>query len=120
MDLSSLNLENLSDIMASLSKDDMAKLNSLADELLGSTQKEKSSFEKDAAPDLFSGINPDMMAKAMSIIGKLNSAPKDPRCDLIASLKPLLSKDRQQKADEAIRMLQLLSVLPMLGDSIQL
>lgn len=120
MDLGSLNLDNLGDIMASLSEDDMAKLSSLADELLGSEQKEKESTSQNNASNLFSGINPDMMAKMMSIIGKLNSAPKDPRCELINSLKPLLSKDRQQKADEAIKMLQLLSVIPLLGDSMQL
>ena len=118
MDLSSLNLDNLNDIMASLSDEDIARLSSLADELSGSGQKESSA--QNSANNFFSGINPDMMAKIMSIIGKLNSAPKDPRCDLINSLKPLLSKDKQQKADEAIKMLQLLSVIPMLGDSMQL
>ncbi len=119
MDLSSLNLDNLGDIMASLSEEDMAKLSSLADELMGSGQKEKSKPSQDDS-NFFSGINPDMMAKMMSIIGKLNSAPKDPRCDLINSLKPLLSKEKQQKADEAVKMLQLLSVIPLLGDSLQL
>ena len=118
MDLSSLNLDTLRDIMSSLSNEDMAKLNSLADELLGSGQKERPS--QAFSNDFLSGINPDMIAKIMSVIGKLNSAPKDPRCDLINSLKPLLSKDKQQKADEAIKMLQLLSVLPLLGDSLQI
>ncbi len=118
MDLSSLNLDNLGDIVASLSEDDMAKLNSLADELFGGEQKGKEAPAQNTGFDLFSGINPDMMAKIMNLIGKLNSAPKDPRCDLIASLKPLLSKDKQQKADEAIKMLQLLSVIPLLNDSI--
>lgn len=118
MDFSSLNLENLGDIVSSLSEDDMAKLNSLADELLGGGQKEKETPSQNTGFDLFSGINPEMMTRLMSLIGKLNSAPKDPRCDLIASLKPLLSKDKQQKADEAIKMLQLLSVIPLLNDSL--
>lgn len=118
MDLSSLNLDNLGDIISSLSEDDMAKLNSLADELLGGGQKEKKEIPvQNGGFDLFSGINPEMMTKIMSLIGKLNSMPKDPRCDFIASLKPLLSKEKQQKADEAIKMLQLLSVIPLLNDS---
>ena len=66
MDLSSLNLDNLGDIMASLSEEDMAKLSSLADELMGSGQKEKSRPSQDDS-NFFSGINPDMMAKMMSI-----------------------------------------------------
>lgn len=121
MDLSSLNLENLGDIMSSLSEDDVEKLNSLAGELFGNTQKESEPQQKaeSSASDFFSGIDPVMMSKVASLMGKLNSAPKDPRCDFIASLKPLLSKDRQQKADEAIKMLQLLSLIPLLGDAFQ-
>lgn len=118
MDFSSLNPDNLGDIISSLTEEDIAKLNTLADELLGSEQKEaKKSFQSPAG-DLFSGIDPAAISKIAGILVKLNSAPSDPRCDLIASLKPLLSKDKQQKADEAIKMLQLLSLIPMLGDTI--
>lgn len=122
MDFSSLNLENLGDIMSSLSEDDMAKLNSLADELFRDKDKEKksekSSADKTSGFDLFSGLDPAVMNRLMNIITRLNSAPDDPRCNVIASLKPLLSKDKQQKADEAIKMLQLLSLIPLLGDTI--
>ena len=122
MDFSSLNLENLGDIMSSLSEDDMAKLNSLADELFRDKDKEKksekSSADKTSSFDLFSGLDPAVMNRLMNIITRLNSAPDDPRCNVIASLKPLLSKDKQQKADEAIKMLQLLSLIPLLGDTI--
>ncbi len=119
MDFSSLNLENLGDIMSSLSEDDMEKLNSLASELFTDMEKknEKSSEKAPSGFDLFSGLDPAMMSRLMNIISKLNSAPKDPRCDFIASLKPLLSEDKQQKADEAIKMLQLLSLIPLLGDT---
>ena len=40
MDFGSLNLDNLGDIMSSLTEEDMAKLSSLADELFTSEQKE--------------------------------------------------------------------------------
>ena len=120
MDSGSVNLDNLGDIVSSLSDEDMAKLNSLADELFSGTpkQNEKSTAKPPSGSDLFSGIDPVMMSRIMNIIGKLNSAPNDPRCNVIASLKPLLSKDKQQKADEAIKMLQLLSLIPLLGDTI--
>ena len=120
MDSGSFNLDNLGDIISSLSDEDMAKLNSLADELFSGTpkQNEKSTAKPPSGSDLFSGIDPVMMSRIMNIIGKLNSAPNDPRCNVIASLKPLLSKDKQQKADEAIKMLQLLSLIPLLGDTI--
>lgn len=122
MDLGSLNLDNLSDIVASLSEDDMEKLSSLAGELFSSDKEEKTSERKNTASsgtpfDLFSTLDPQMLMKITNIINKLNSAPKDPRCNFLYSLKPLLSKDKQQKADEAIKMIQLLSVIPLLNDS---
>lgn len=119
MDFGSLNLDNLGDIVSSLSDDDIAKLSSLADELFSSTEKKNGNTSQSSpkSTDFFSGINPDMMAKMVEIIGRLNSAPNDPRCDFIASLKPLLSKDKQQKADDVIKMIQLMSLIPILGDS---
>lgn len=122
MDLSSLNLDNLDNIVASLSAEDMEKLNSLASELFSGGKSEKKSESKiesspsGKADSLFSGLDPEMLMKITNIMSKLNSAPKDPRCDFISSLKPLLGKDKQQKADEAIKMLQLLSLIPMLND----
>lgn len=120
MDLNSLNLEGLGDIMSSLSEEDISKLSNLADELFR-TEEEKSPPSKEKAEgktDFFSGIDPSVMGKIAAVMGKLNSHTSDPRCDLIASLKPLLSKDKQQKADEAIKVLQLLSVIPILGDTL--
>lgn len=121
MDLNSLNLDSLGDIVSSLSKDDIDKLNSLASEFFSDKGDEPSKKESPSSPenggfDLFSGLDPNMIMKISSILSKLNSAPKDPRCDFLTSLKPLLSKEKQQKADEAIKMLQLLSLLPLLQD----
>ena len=117
MDFGSLNLDNLGNIMSSLTEEDMAKLSSLADELFTSEQKETKKPPQGSVGDLFSGIDPATMSKIAGILARLNSAPTDPRCELITSLKPLLSKDKQQKADEAIKKLQLLSLIPMLGDT---
>ena len=123
MDLSSLNLDSLGDIMSSLTDEDISRLSSLAGEFFPSEKKEnekekakKESTPKSSTADLFSGLAPQMLEKIMSIMGKLNSSPKDPRCDFLSSLKPLLSKDKQQKADEAIKMLQLLSLIPILNE----
>ncbi|MGN0608921.1 MAG: hypothetical protein ACI4J6_06920 [Oscillospiraceae bacterium] len=41
----------------------------------------------------------------------------DPSCDLILALKPLLSKERQQKADKAVKMLRLYNAYIKLKDS---
>ena len=39
-----------------------------------------------------------------------------PRTAFIAALKPLLSPERRHKADEALRMMRLLEMLPILRD----
>lgn len=121
MDLGSLNLDNLEDIISSLSDSDMEKLSSMASEFFSSGESDekntkKGSDSKNEVPDFFSGIDPGMMMKIANLMGKLNSVPNDPRCNFLSSLKPLLSKEKQQKADEAIRMLQLFSLLPLLKD----
>lgn len=41
----------------------------------------------------------------------------DPACDLILALKPLLSKERQQKADRAVKMLRLYNAYIKMKDS---
>ncbi len=118
MDLSSLNMDNIEAIMSSISAEDMESLSKMAGELLGGIPKEepkkeppKTSFDTN---NLFSSIDPASMMKIMNILNKLNSAPSDPRCNFLESLKPLLSEKRQHKADEAIKMLQLMSMLPYL------
>ena len=125
MDFNSLNLDSLGDIMSSLTEEDISRLSSLASEFFPSDKKDKETIRKEkpkesplenGTADFFSGLDPQMLTKIMSIMKKLNSSPKDPRCDFLNALKPLLSKDKQQKADEAIKMLQLLSLLPLLND----
>lgn len=123
MDFGSLNLENIENIVSSLSEEDIEKLTSMAGEFFASENKNQSSEKKQEAPkqkssanDFFSGIDPQTMMKIANIISKLNSKSDDPRCELIAALKPLLSEQRRHKADEAIKILKLLSMLPFLGD----
>ena len=55
---------------------------------------------------------------AKNIFEKMNSTSSK-NADLIVALKPHLSPDSQNKADQAIKMLQLLSLIPLLGDAFQ-
>lgn len=50
--------------------------------------------------------------KAMSAFNKGNK-----NVDLLRSLKPHFSEDRQKKVDDAIKIMQLLNMLPMLKES---
>ena len=58
------------------------------------------------------GINPAQIMGLMSVFSKSDSG-----CNLIAALKPLLSADKQLKADRAIKMLKLYKVYTALKDS---
>ena len=50
----------------------------------------------------------------VQILQAFNS--QDERLDFINALKPLLSEERQKKADEATKLVKLMSVLPLLRE----
>ena len=111
MDLGSLNLEGIENIINSMSQSDIEELSSLAGEFFsGKTKEDK---PKDDSP---LGIDFDTVTKIASVMSKLSSMPKDPACELLTALKPMLSPERRHKADEAIKMMQILSFLPLLND----
>ena len=101
-------MADLQDLLSSISDEDMAKLKNVAESLMGSTTPKQP--EKKSAPSL--PFDEKMMEKLMSVMGQLNK--EDSRTRLILDLKPLLKDERKQKADEAIKFLQLMEVLPLL------
>ena len=111
MDLGSLNLEGIENIINSMSQQDIEQLSSIASEFF-------TTGEKDSKPkqDKSEGIDFDTITKIASVISRLSSMPKDPSCELLTALKPMLSPERRHKADEAIKMMQIIALLPMLKD----
>ncbi|MBQ5320892.1 MAG: hypothetical protein J6K88_02340 [Oscillospiraceae bacterium] len=59
-------------------------------------------------------FDPNMI---MSLMGILNSPENNKNADLIRSIKPYLSDKRKSRADSALKLLKLLSILPKLKDS---
>lgn len=123
-------MDNINDIISSLSSEDIEMLKGVASSILGdgntdnnlSHPKSDSSINNDnknsstGLGDL--NLNNDdfkMLMRAKGIIDKMNSS-KSKNADLINALKPHLSKDSQKKADQAIRILKLFDVLPYLKD----
>lgn len=91
----------------------MEQLKNAANAIMGSAASEKSmNGEKKES-------NAPFNASMLGNLGKLSSALShdDERTALIRALKPMLSEPRQQKAEEAIRILKLLQLLPLLRDS---
>lgn len=134
---------DIGDILSSLSAEDMQALQDIAASLTGSAKQNTTSSDS-AQPTqasentatvsgaMPSGASPKPPSSTLGAVGgfdmkafsdmagimsKLNSTGNDPRCQLIASLKPMLSPERQQRADEAMRIIKLLDLLPMLKDS---
>ncbi len=104
-----IDIENL---LSSISDEDMAKIKGIADSLMekDNHQQNESSKKSDSAQNL--PIDADMMKKIMGLMGQFNK--EDYRTRLIQDLKPMLSDERKQKADEAVKFLQLMEVLPLL------
>ena len=94
---------DISDILSSLSPDDINKLKETASSLLGSQSATPEPSDAPVASDL------------LSAFGKLSA--DDERTALLRALRPLLSEQRQKKTDEAIKILRLMSLLPLLKDS---
>lgn len=102
---------DISEILSSLSSEDIEQLKTAASAIMGGADKKDENKNKNS--DGF--FSPDMLSR----IGNLSAAfsGEDDRTALIEALKPLLSEPRQQKADEAIKILRLIKLIPLLRDS---
>lgn len=121
MDLGSLNMENIENILSSMSSEDMEMLSGMAQNLFSSMEQKEKKEEKAPPSQInnpFSSFNLDLetIGKIMNVIQKLQSRPADPRCNLLLSLKPMLNEQKQGKIDEAIKIISLLSFLPLLDE----
>ncbi len=103
-------MDSINDILSSLSPDDINSLKSIADSIFTTDNNQKSQ----PAPDLLGGISPEMLMKISNIMGAMKSGDNE-RCRLIEALKPILSQRRQKKADEAMQMLKIIDILPMIN-----
>lgn len=135
-------MDDLSSLLASLSPDDINMLKAAASQLLGDQSAPEKNVQQQPPPpsakqpDIGAllqslglspappaqennggepAIDPKLIAGIAKIFGQLNSVD-DKRIQFIAALKPLLRSDRQKKADQAIKMLKLFEVLPLLKE----
>lgn len=102
---------DISEILSSLTEDDIRQLKNAASSILGS-ENQSNQESKTEMPNLFDSA----MLGNISKLGKAVSGD-DERTALIKALKPLLSEPRQQKADEVIKILRLVQLIPLLKDS---
>ena len=126
-------MENLNEIINSLSADDIDMLKGVASSILGeeaqknaqpAQQGNNTNNNSGGIPDIsnalapgnsFDNIDFDMLMKAKTIFEKMNNT-KSKNADLIMALKPHLNPDKQNRADQALRILKLFEVLPLLRE----
>lgn len=119
-------MDNINEIISSLTADDIKSLKETAEAIFGKTESfvehsenqfsNNSKSQKESFYGSNSFPNPEMFSKIASVMSMLQASNQDRRCDLIRALKPNLSKSRQAKADDAIKILKLLDLLPMLSE----
>ena len=116
---------DIGSILSSLSSEDINNLKNVANSILGgenSQEPERKEPQKNKdngdfkMPDLSSLGLPDMsqFSNLLPLLSALNS--RDEREDFICALKPLLSDERRKKADEAMKFVKLLSIIPLLKE----
>lgn len=122
---------NINEILSSLSNEDIASLQAMAASIFGQkdsdgggehkgNQNHREEHRQNPAQDNPLGgidIDPKTMAAIASVMGKLGQSRDDERTRFIAALRPLLSEKRRHRADEALKIMQLFEILPLLKDS---
>lgn len=131
-------MDNLSKMISDILADEQScnMLSELADSLglSGSSKsdeksaKQSDNFDLSAIASLLSSsngegkseddgfnINPETMFKIGKALSSLKTDDKD--VALLRALKPFISDERKHKVDEAVKILKLLSLLPLLKDS---
>lgn len=120
-------MEDLSTKLTQLLNDPegMKQLQSMAQGLMGEGGLNLSALipqeqEKPAMPDisgLMGGVSPDQMSMMMKLMSAFNSTKEDDRTRLLMALRPHLTDKRQQRVDQAVKLLKLASVLPLISES---
>ncbi len=104
-------MADLQELLASISDEDMAKIKGVANSIMSGNSDNKA--EQSTPQSNFTlPFDAGTMSKIMSVMGKMGK--ENYRTRLISDLKPLLSEERRKKADDAIRFLQLMEMLPLL------
>jgi hypothetical protein len=115
--------DQISSMLGSMSEEEMKNLQEAAQSLFGAFGGEGTGAAPPAheqAPqgeDFASMLTPELLAKLSHLMGHMNRS--DPRSELILALKPHLSRKRQKRAEQAVQMMKLFALLPMLQDAMK-
>lgn len=115
---------DISELLSSVSPEDMEKLKTVAASLMqnGNSRENQTADAASTASAPVTETKPSLPAADAGLISGIAAVGKlmhtdDDRIRFIEALKPLLSENKRQKADEAEKLLRLMTVLPALKDS---
>jgi hypothetical protein len=87
----------------------MNRIREMAASILGEEQKNSQPTDN--------AINGVDISKIMGIIGKMKSMGNSDREKLLLALRPHLKEERKQRLDNALKILKLIELAPLLKDS---
>ena len=112
-------MDSLEEKLATILNDpeSMARVREMAQSILGDGQATPQQSEE--TQSIFGSDMPDSedIKKIIGIMSHLKSSKNDSKAQLLLSLKPHLSKPRQDKVDTAVKILKIIEILPYLKDS---
>ena len=96
----------------------MEQLQSMAASLFGNS--DESQPKPESSNNILGGLDGFGefidMGTLMKIVSALKSSACDERSNLLMAIKPHLSKDRQPRVDKAVKILKLVSLVPILKE----
>lgn len=104
-----LSMDNIAQMLNSLSDEEFQSLRDTAQSLLGNTDE-----TPPQEPPQEPALDPQMIARLGRIMQAMQHG-QDERSALIGALKPYLSAPRRKRADEVMQLLRMIDLLPMLG-----
>ena len=109
-------IDSIGDILSSLSAEDMENLSRMASTLLGAEEngKAKSQPQQEKDNGFFANFDIGTISRIMVLMEKMRAQQNGAEYDLLCALKPMLSPKRQKRADEAMGILRLISLLPLI------
>lgn len=91
----------------------------LFEQLLDSENKaektEPDKSEEEPQEDIFGGIDIEALLRLGEIMSNMNKSDKNTQ--LLLALKPHLRPENRQKVDNALKLMKIISILPLLKDS---
>lgn len=96
-------MDNIEDILRALAEDDPQENDT------------RDGAQEGSDGGLFSGLDIGSIAKIAGLLSAAGSTSDDER--LLMALKPLLREENRGKVDTAMRLLKLISLLPLLRES---